>query len=80
MDKNTKTKSKRLFLIKLAKLQEEYNVAICARPIGSTGKYRQITYQFHDVRAGHSHKREELETRRCHTTAYETKLTAKEMQ
>jgi len=66
-----KTKNKRKFLKKLAKLQDKYGVAICAKLIGD-GPYCEITYQFHD-----KIMLEEFGTGRCHSTAYETKRQSK---
>ena len=71
------TKSKRIFLLKLAKLMDEYNVAICSN---EEGNYSQVFFQFHDKRKGKSHKTVNLNTGRLHSSPYEIRNLAKRMQ
>jgi len=74
MDNDIKTKSKRLFLLKLAALQEEYGVAICSK---RNGEYSKVVFQIHDKRKGKSHYKEDIDTGRTHSTAYEIRCIAR---
>ena len=75
MSEEIKTKSKRQFLRKLAALQDEYNVAICSK---RNGEYSKVVFQIHDKRKGKTHHKEEIDTGRTHSTAYEIRCIAKE--
>jgi diphthamide synthase (EF-2-diphthine--ammonia ligase) len=75
MSKEIKTKSKRMFLKRLAALQDEYNVDICSR---KTGEYSEVFFQIHDFRKGKSHNKENINTGRLHNSAYEIRNISKE--
>jgi hypothetical protein len=68
------TKSKKLFLKKLAKLQKEYGVAICARP---KGDFAEVFYKISDKREGKSHLTEDFSNGRGHSSAYENEAFSK---
>ena len=76
MSEEIKTKSKRQFLLKLAALQDEYNVAICSK---RDGEYSKVVFQIHDKRKGKTHLKEDIDTRRLHSTAYEIRRIAKKI-
>ena len=70
MGESAVTKSKKLFLENLAKLQEEYGVAICARP---KGEYAEVFYKISDKRKGKRHLTEDFGNGRMHSSAYENR-------
>ena len=71
------TRSKRVFLVKLAKLMDEYHVAICSK---EEGNYSSVFFQFHDKRKGRRHKTVNLETGRLHSSPYEIRNIAKRLK
>ena len=74
MNEEVETKSKRQFLNKLAKLIDEYGVAICST---REDAYSKVVFQMHDKRKGKSHLKENITNGRLHNTAHDIRYLAK---